>query len=250
MRSKIKTFASFAINSKVSKNSPYPCPPYKIIILDEADNMTRDAQTALRRTMEKYSNVTRFCLICNYVSKIISPVASRCAKFRFQLLNNKSMLNKLKYITKQEKLIINDKTLNKIIDISCGDMRKCITLLQSASLMKPIGNEITLNDVNSVIVTIDKTFVSNKIIPIMKKNVFENVKNLCDYIINEGLPVTLLLERIIEYIIDANELNDMQKSNIAINIAETDLKLCEGANEYLQLLAVLGNIHTIYKNIS
>ena len=94
VRSKIKSFAQYTVN-KDAKESGYPCPPYKIIILDEADSMTRDAQTALRRTMEKYSNVTRFCLICNYVSRIIAPVASRCSKFRFQSLSTESMQNKL-----------------------------------------------------------------------------------------------------------------------------------------------------------
>eukprot|EP00493_Phyllostaurus_siculus_P023200 UN23535 len=89
VRHKVKQFAQGAVGSKKVKG--HLCPPYKIIILDECDSMTNAAQSALRRTMEKYSKTTRFCLICNYVTRIMPPVASRCAKFRFQRLPMKAM---------------------------------------------------------------------------------------------------------------------------------------------------------------
>jgi replication factor C subunit 2/4 len=88
VREKVKDFARMQLsNPSAAYRAQYPCPPYKIIILDEADSMTQDAQSALRRTMETYSKITRFCLICNYVTRIIDPLASRCSKFRFKSLD-------------------------------------------------------------------------------------------------------------------------------------------------------------------
>ena len=93
VREKVKDFARMQLSNPhsgpagVEYRKKYPCPPYKIIVLDEADSMTQDAQSALRRTMETYSKITRFCLVCNYVTRIIDPLASRCSKFRFKSLD-------------------------------------------------------------------------------------------------------------------------------------------------------------------
>ena len=89
VRNKIKSFAQVAVSSNDN------LPPYKLIVLDEADSMTTDAQSALRRTMETYSKVTRFCIICNYISRLIPPIASRCAKFRFKPLPHEAMVGRL-----------------------------------------------------------------------------------------------------------------------------------------------------------
>jgi len=96
IREKVKNFAQGAVGGQ--KTPGYPCPRFKIIVLDEADTMTPDAQSALRRVIELHSKVTRFCLICNYVTRVIEPLASRCAKFRFKNLPVDSMIARLEHI--------------------------------------------------------------------------------------------------------------------------------------------------------
>jgi replication factor C subunit 2/4 len=134
VREKVKDFARMQLtNPPPDYKSKYPCPPFKIIILDEADSMTQDAQSALRRTMETYSKITRFCLICNYVTRIIDPLASRCSKFRFKSLDQGNAKRRLEEIAEKEGVPIDDGAINALIKCSEGDLRKAITFLQSAA---------------------------------------------------------------------------------------------------------------------
>ena len=125
VRKKIKNFAGQSVGSDPNH------PPFKIIILDETDNMTEDAQNALRRTIELYSHCTRFIIICNYISHIIDPIKSRCAKFRFKALEGPVMEKHLSSIALAEGKSISKDTLSTIANVSDGDMRKAITLLQT-----------------------------------------------------------------------------------------------------------------------
>ena len=118
VRNKIKSFAQVAVSSNDN------LPPYKLIVLDEADSMTTDAQSALRRTMETYSKVTRFCIICNYISRIIPPIASRCAKFRFKPLPQEAMVERLQFICKEEGIHCPPAVLSELMARSEGDMRR------------------------------------------------------------------------------------------------------------------------------
>jgi replication factor C subunit 2/4 len=120
-------------NPSAAYRAQYPCPPYKIIILDEADSMTQDAQSALRRTMETYSKITRFCLICNYVTRIIDPLASRCSKFRFKSLDQGGAKRRVEEIAEKEGVKLEDGAADALIKCSEGDLRKAITFLQSAA---------------------------------------------------------------------------------------------------------------------
>lgn len=134
VREKVKDFARMQLsNPPPHYKDRYPCPPYKIIILDEADSMTQDAQSALRRTMETYSKITRFCLICNYVTRIIDPLASRCSKFRFKMLDQGNAKKRLEDIAENENVKLEDGAVDKLIKCSEGDLRKAITFLQSAA---------------------------------------------------------------------------------------------------------------------
>lgn len=134
VREKVKNFARMQLtNPPPGQKDKYPCPPFKIIILDEADSMTQDAQSALRRTMETYSKITRFCLICNYVTRIIDPLASRCSKFRFKSLDQENAKNRLQEIATKEGVLLEDGAIDALIKCSEGDLRKAITYLQSAA---------------------------------------------------------------------------------------------------------------------
>jgi len=140
VREKVKNFARTTVStSTAQQNSDYPCPPYKIIILDEADSMTQDAQAALRRTMETYSRITRFCLICNYVTRIIDPLASRCSKFRFKPLDSQNAKARLEEIAVLEEVKMEDGVVDALIKVSDGDLRRAITYLQSAARLHNPG---------------------------------------------------------------------------------------------------------------
>merc|ERR1719253_853124 len=121
VREKVKRFASTAVGGK--KAEGFPCPNFKIIVLDEADAMTNDAQAALRRVIENYAKVTRFVLVCNYISRVIEPLASRCAKFRFQPIAHTAHLARLRTICEQEQVNLTEGTLDEAVCLADGDLR-------------------------------------------------------------------------------------------------------------------------------
>lgn len=163
VREKVKNFARMQLtNPPAGYNKKYPCPPFKIIILDEADSMTQDAQSALRRTMETYSKITRFCLICNYVTRIIDPLASRCSKFRFKSLDQGNAKKRLEEISEMEGVALEDETINTLIKCSEGDLRKAITFLQSAARLVGAGASRDADGDDSM--DVDRRPVTRKII--------------------------------------------------------------------------------------
>lgn len=163
VRQKVKDFARMQLtNPPAGYKSRYPCPPFKIIVLDEADSMTQDAQSALRRTMETYSKITRFCLICNYVTRIIDPLASRCSKFRFKSLDQSNAKARLSDIAEKEGVALESGALDALIRCSEGDLRKAITFLQSAARL--VGAKTVDPDGDEEMGSPDKAAVTVKIV--------------------------------------------------------------------------------------
>lgn len=117
---------------------------FKLIILDEADAMTNDAQNALRRVMEKFTENTRFCLICNYLSKIIPAIRSRCTSFRFGPLSTQQMKPRIEHVIKQEELSVSSDGMEALVTLAKGDMRKALNVLQSTSMAHSEVNEDTV----------------------------------------------------------------------------------------------------------
>jgi DNA polymerase III delta prime subunit len=180
------------------------CNGVKLIILDEVDSMTFDAQFALRRIIEKYSDTTRFCLICNYENKIIQPIKSRCVDIRFYPIENDIIISRLKNICDSENIDYDIKGIKTIVSISNGDMRKAINILQSLS---SIGQKVTAENCND-----SNGIPSNKVVKKLIKYLLDNKKSfnkVFDYvkenILNEGISLSLLLRTFIIYFISMKE---------------------------------------------
>ncbi|KAG2623289.1 replication factor C subunit 2-like [Panicum virgatum] len=233
VRTKIKDFAAVAVGT--TRKAGYPCPPYKIIILDEADSMTEDAQNALRRTMETYSKVTRFFFICNYISRIIEPLASRCAKFRFKPLSEEVMSSRIMHICNEEGLNLDSQALSTLSAISQGDLRRAITYLQSAARL--FGSSISSSDLISVSGVIPEDVVKS-LLAACRSGEFDVANKEVSNIIAEGYPVSQLMAQFLDVIVSADDIPDEQKARICKKLGETDKCLVDGADEYLQLLDV------------
>lgn len=251
-------------------------PPYKIIILDEADSMTDEAQDALRVIIETYSGVTIFCFICNYITKITDAIKSRCAVVHFKKLNHICMINKLKEISKSENMELKKNILNTIIKVSNGDMRKAIMLLQNLKYLydfkmmttKPIfemSNSdlkvvskmnfkvITNTDINESdiyrISSVIPTEQANKIITdaISCKNI-NDIMRLSKEIISCGYPIDNILVQLNKAVLGSTDLTDEEKSRIIVYSGKILYRIKEWSNEYIQLLDYLSNVHGVKHN--
>ncbi|KAF9009376.1 P-loop containing nucleoside triphosphate hydrolase protein [Cyathus striatus] len=264
VREKIKNFARQTPRAQAvaSDGKTYPCPPYKIIILDEADSMTQDAQGALRRIMETYARITRFCLVCNYVTRIIEPLASRCSKFRFTPLDSASSRTRLKHIADAEHIDINTDVIDTLIGTSTGDLRRAITYLQSASRLSystdpptPILpadiQEIAGVVPDSVINDFART-ISIEIPGAMevdytqhKHGSFDSINFKVKHLMREGYSATQILSQLHDIVISHPTMSGRQKSMSSLVFGEADKALCDGADEELWVLEVGLRVHKI-----
>ena len=230
VRSKIKSFAQVAVSSNDN------LPPYKLIVLDEADSMTTDAQSALRRTMETYSKVTRFCIICNYISRIIPPIASRCAKFRFKPLPGDAMVGRLAHVAREEGVGTSEAVLAELITQSEGDMRRAIQMLQS--LHRLYGEEMDAQAVLDISGALPADRVA-RIFEVCRSGSFEALTALADEIIADGYPVSQVVAQMLDFVLTAPGMPDATKAKIAMQLAESDKQLIDGAGDHIQLMNIL-----------
>ena len=239
IRTKVKNFAQLKASS--TRPDGKPCPPFKIIILDEADAMTHAAQAALRRTMEKETRTTRFCLVCNYVSRIIDPITSRCTKFRFIPLGEEKIIERLKFICEEEKLKIEEEALKSIVDISGGDMRKAITTLQSCYRLKCGANSllddnlITLKDILEMSGIIPEKYLVN-FVDICRSKDYTKLENFVDDFLYEAYSVSQFFDQLNDFIIADGSITNDEKSLIFDKLGESSFRLMNGGSEYVQMM--------------
>lgn len=235
VRHKIINFAKIAIGTADPK---YLCPPYKIIILDEADAMTKEAQAALRKVMEETSNITRFCFICNYINQIIEPINSRCIKIRFKPITKLNTINKLKYISSKENIEIDYDGLESLAEISNGDLRKSILILQNVKYLKINSKNISKNDIYEMCKYITEEQLYNYIISLSQNKNIDNIINITNQIFHNGYIIYFVIEKIINYLIYNDNISDKNKSKIIFEMSTIEKKLNDGADEYIQLLQI------------
>lgn len=242
----------FARSANCNPDKRYPSPSFKIIILDEADAMTTEAQSALRKTMEDNSNITRFCIICNYINQIIDPIISRCVKLRFKSIKSSSITTKLRTIADIENVKIEDSALDIIANQSDGDMRSAIMLLQNLSYVKKQDAKINIDDVYLVSGHLGPDILG-KIERVCIKSKTTNINSivkLVDEIKSKSYPIQNVIGQICDMVVYSDALDDQQKSKIGLHISRTEKRLLDGAYEYLQLLSVLMCIKSVVLNIN
>jgi replication factor C small subunit len=209
--------------------------PFKIIFLDECDALTRDAQQALRRTMENYTTTTRFILSCNYSSKIIDPIQSRCTMFRFRPLEKDQMFKIIDKIASDESLTISDETKEALYVVSGGDCRRMENILQSSSAL---SSEITSESIFSV-ASVAKPKEINECLNLAINGKFIDSRNLLlDIMLKYGLSGQDLVKQIQTEIWNLN-VSEKDKVNLVDKCGEIEFRMTEGSDEYVQLEALL-----------
>jgi replication factor C small subunit len=229
VRENVKTFARTRSIGEI---------PFKILILDEADNMTSDAQQALRRTMERFTETCRFIMIANYSGKIIEPLQSRCAPFRFSYMSQEDQNRYLRNIIEKENIKILDEGYDAIFEVAGGDLRRATNTLQAASSM---GKVIDAETVYSVIGRANPEDVNRMIKTAMKGDFLEARKQLREMIMKYGVAGSDIIKQIHTEIF-RSMLPDSWKVTLSEAIGEIDFRLVQGADVEVQLSALLARL--------
>ncbi|WP_324760077.1 replication factor C small subunit [Haloarcula montana] len=211
---------------------------YRIIFLDEADALTSDAQSALRRTMEQFSNNVRFILSCNYSSQIIDPIQSRCAVFRFSPLSDEAVGAEIRHIAAEEGIELTDDGLDALVYAAAGDMRKAINGLQAASVSGDVVDE-------SAVYTITATARPEEIHEMVQSALdgdFTAARATLDRLLTEeGIAGGDIIDQLHRSIWEF-DIDDRAAVRVLERVGETDYRITQGANERVQLEAMLASL--------
>ena len=237
IRVKVKDFARTKALGEV---------PYKLIFLDESDALTREAQQALRRTMENYTKTCRFILNANYSSKIIDPIQSRCAVFRFKPLTKEDIFKVISNIEEKEKIKISSEAKNALYEISEGDCRKLENILQSCVVMLKPGEEVGAELIYSMAAAAKPKEVKEVLELAAKGNFLESRKKLLYLMLEYGLSGTDILKQVQKEIWQL-PLSDKQKVQLIDKCGEVEFRIVEGSDEYLQLESFLAFVMMVGK---
>ena len=226
VRGKIKEFA---------RTAPLGNAEFKIIFMDEADALTSDAQAALRRTMEKYSKICRFILSCNYSSKIIDPIQSRCAVFRFKPLSKDDVKGFLMRIVTNENVKIDDEALDALVHVARGDMRRAVNSLQVAASM---DKTIDVDTIYQTTGLANPEEVKKMIETALKGNFIAARDKLDEIMIEFGLSGQDIIRQIHSSFFELS-IDDREKVMLMDKTGEIEFRIIEGSNERIQLEALL-----------
>jgi len=212
--------------------------PFKILILDEADNMTGDAQQALRRTMERYTETARFILIANYSGKIIEPIQSRCAPFRFTHLSREDTVGRLRQVSEKEKVKLLDDGMEAILEVSGGDLRRAINTLQAAA---SVGRPIDAETVYSVVGRANPADVRGMIELALKGDFLGARERLREMTLRYGVAGSDIIRQV-HLEVFRLRIPERWKIRLAEAVGEADFRLVQGSDEEVQLSALLARL--------
>ena len=209
--------------------------PFKIIYLDECDALTREAQQALRRTMENYTQTCRFILSCNYSSKILEPIQSRCAVFRFKPLDKSELYEIIEHISEREKLKLDDSAKDALVVVSEGDCRKLENIMQSCAVL---SNKLTEEIVFEVAAFARPKEVLELLELAVKQDFIKSKTKLLDTMLNYGLSGVDVIKQVQKEIWSL-KIDSHKKLEMVKECGEVEFRLIEGSDEYLQLESLL-----------
>ncbi|MBD3319066.1 replication factor C small subunit [Candidatus Woesearchaeota archaeon] len=232
IRNKIKDFARTKALGNV---------PFKIIFLDECDSLTREAQQALRRTMENYTHSTRFVLSCNYLSKILDPIQSRCVVFKFKPLTREHLITIINGIATKEELTIDDEAKEALCEISNGDCRRLENILQSCAAV----NKTITPDLVFSLAAVARPHEIKEVLELAVHQKFISArKKLLDVMLQYGLSGIDVIKQVQKSVWDLN-ITDRTKVKIIDRIGEVEFRLVEGSDEFIQLESFLAHLGTL-----